>query len=273
MGNRALLREKNLCIKRCRHGLMMFYTTDRYVGLSLDCYGEFSQGEMDLLANYISPGHHVCDLGAHVGAHTLFFSRAVGPEGRVYSFEPQRGLYYLLCGNLALNGIRNVLPQNSAVGEKIHYQLVPQLDFSIQDNFAGLSLSKESQGEAVPLIPLDCMEFRDYDLIKIDVEGMEKSVLQGAEQTIRRCKPVLYVENDRDDKSPELIEQLFSLDYRLFWHLPPLFNPENFFGKKENVFGGLISANMLCLHRSHRERIPSGLKEVRSGTETWRSAV
>lgn len=269
MRAKALLRHKHVCLRRCRYGLMMFYTTDQYIGQSLDRYGDFSQGEMDLLAEYLSPGDCVVDVGAHVGVHTLFFAETVGPGGKVLCFEPQRGLFHLLCGNLALNGHRHVFPQNTAVGAESGCLSVPQFDFAISSNFAGLSLDRESEGDAVPVMALDEMDLGRCELIKIDVEGMEKSVLQGACETIGRCRPVLYVENDRNEQAAALIEQLFSMDYRLFWHLPPLFDPDNFLGNSDNIFGDLISANMLGLHRGESERIPSSLRQVRSAADTW----
>jgi len=78
---------------------------------------------------------------------------------------------------------------------------------------------------------------------------------RGAEQTIRRYRPVLYVENDREEKSAALIRQLLALDYRLYWHLPPLFEPRNYFGVTENVFGRIVSVNMLGLHGSIPQNI------------------
>jgi hypothetical protein len=55
----------------------------------------------------------------------------------------------------------------------------------------------------------------------------------------------LYVENDRREKSASLIRTLDTLGYTLFWHRPPLFNPHNFAGNPDNVFGRIVSVNML----------------------------
>jgi hypothetical protein len=85
------------------------------------------------------------------------------------------------------------------------------------------------------------------DFIKIDVEWMELDVLQGTALTIERCRPVLYVENDRPAKSSRLIDCLQHLGYLLYWHTPTLFNPANYLGETENVFGDIVSLNMLCL--------------------------
>jgi len=48
----------------------------------------------------------------------------------------------------------------------------------------------------------------------------------------------------------KLIRSIMDLDYRLFWHTPPLYNPENFNSNQHNMFGNICSFNMLCIHKS-----------------------
>ncbi len=73
---------------------------------------------------------------------------------------------------------------------------------------------------------------------------------------------MLYLENDRADRSPELIRYVDALGYEMYWHLPALYSPQNFFGNSQNVFGNIISQNMLCIHRDQPhdmqgfERVP-----------------
>jgi len=66
---------------------------------------------------------------------------------------------------------------------------------------------------------------------------------------IERFGPALYVENDREDRSVDLIRYIDSLGYDQFWHLPPLYDPDNLFHNAQNVFGNIVSRNMLCLRR------------------------
>ena len=58
---------------------------------------------------------------------------------------------------------------------------------------------------------------------------------------------MIYVENDRADQQPVLIALLAELGYEQYWHVAPLFNAANFKGATEDVTGGVISLNMLCL--------------------------
>jgi len=86
-------------------------------------------------------------------------------------------------------------------------------------------------------------------------------VLRGSAKLISKFKPVLYVENDRVEQSENLMRLIASFGYRLFWHLPPLFNPRNFYGQSENLYGDTVSCNMLCLHRDAGAS-PGGLEEI-----------
>ncbi len=97
----------HLRISRCRHGHMLYNLQDVYIGRSFDLYGEFSQGEVRLFSQILQPGMVALDVGANIGAHTVWMARAVGPTGRVIAFEPQRSIFEMMCANLAINAIGN----------------------------------------------------------------------------------------------------------------------------------------------------------------------
>jgi FkbM family methyltransferase len=266
MQNRA-----NVALKDCRHGRLMFYRTDQYVGRSLDVYCEFSELEADLFAELLKPGAVAVDVGANVGAHTLRMAKAVGPAGMVHAFEPQRALYYMLCGNMALNECSQVHTYHAAVGSASGEVCVPIFDYASGGNFGGVSLAYGmwKEGEPVPVVTLDSLRLKKCDFMKIDVEGMEREVLAGAEDLLAGHRPVLYVENDRPEKSTMLIQWILDRGYRLFWHLTPLFNPSNVAGKIDNVFPNIISVNMLGIAAERCGEI-IGLREITSPTDNWR---
>lgn len=234
-------------LKTCRHGFLVFNRNDLYVGRSLDVYGEFSEAEITLLCRLARMGAVVVDVGACMGTHALALAKAVGPNGTVHAFEPQRLFFQTVCANLALNSLANVFVHHAALSDRPGTLFAPILDPCQPANFAGLSLRAEPPGEPVPAVTLDWLRLERVDLIKIDVEGMERQVLDGAVRTIERFHPVLYVENDRNELADELMARITTLGYRMYWHFPPLYNPANFLKNPENVFGEVVSLNLLCL--------------------------
>ncbi|MBF0370626.1 MAG: FkbM family methyltransferase [Magnetococcales bacterium] len=231
-----------------RLGHMLYNRHDLYIGRSLQLYGEYSHGETLIFQILARPDFTVLDIGANIGYHTLFFARKVGPRGQVIAFEPQRMIHQLLCANMALNSIPNVWCHQAAVGAAAGSITVPALDYGTETNFGGLGLDVEGTvGETVAMMTVDSLNLARCHFIKIDVEGMELAVLEGAQQTIRKHRPILYLENDRQDKSPPLISWLLGEGYRLYWYLTPLYNADNYLKNKENIFGIIRSVNVLAV--------------------------
>ncbi len=248
-----------------KYGYCIYNKNDVYIGRSIEAYGEFSGLESEIFGEFCTNGSVAIEVGANIGVHTQALSRVVGERGIVLAFEPQRLSFQTLCANLAINSITNVFAYNLAVSQSASEILVPELDYSKQNNFGGISLENVQKGIRISAIPLDSLQsqLRKVDFIKIDVEGMEQEVLLGAKEILALHKPVLYIENDRQEKSQKLIELLWNLGYTLYWHLPPLFNPNNFFKNPKNIFGNTISVNMVCLHKHHNFDLKKyGLKEV-----------
>lgn len=233
--------------KRCRHGAFLFNARDRYIGRSLDLYGEYAELELQLLLRLIKPGDIAVDAGANIGTLSVPMARRVGPEGWLLAVEPQRLAHQLLCANVAANGLANVVTHWCGLGAAPAEAVVPAIDYTRDNNYGGVPLRNGGNGERVPIVTLDSLALPSCALIKIDVEGMELDVLRGASETIRRHQPRLFVENNGTDRSPPLISWLLEQNYRLYWHITPLFNPRNFANASEDVFANLHSTNMLCL--------------------------
>jgi FkbM family methyltransferase len=254
-----------------RHGMFIANPRDTFVGRSLVRYGEFSELEWRAIDQLTPEGRAVIEVGANIGVHTVALARKVGPRGFVHAYEPQPIVFQNLCANLALNGLTNVHAVLAACAGAPGMIAVPRIDYSVAANFGGIALAdlpKDRAGSVgVPVVRLDdAYDGRRPALIKIDVEGMEHSVLEGAAGLIERHRPALYVENDRPEKSRELLTLVFDLGYRAWWHLPPLFNPGNFAGESENLFGRTMSVNMICIPKERQANI-SGLREIESAAE------
>jgi FkbM family methyltransferase len=257
-------------LARTRHGLMLFNRHDAYIGKSLNELGEFSEAETDVFRQLIRPGSTVVEAGANIGAHTVALARLVGEGGAVHAIEPQRIVFQTLCANMALNSLTNVHCHQAAVGERPGSIRVPTLNFSQPNNFGGLSLGQYQEGEEVPVITIDSLRLGRCDFLKVDVEGMELPALRGAKETIGRHRPILYVENDRAEKSAELIGAILGMGYKLYWHLPPYFNRANYYASAANPFANLVSVNMLGVHASVSANI-QGLPPIDSPHSDWRT--
>jgi FkbM family methyltransferase len=145
---------------------------------------------IEVLEEHVRPGSVAIDVGAHIGTHTLTLARLVGPSGRVYAFEPVRKTYRELRRNLELNGVTNVVALRYALGRGA--PSVIEMNPIHEGEEGGTSVGHG--GDRVELRTLDSFGFEGVSLVKIDVEGFELPVLDGAEDTIRRNRPVLVVE-------------------------------------------------------------------------------
>ena len=156
----------------------------------------------------------VLDIGANFGVFTLALARCVGPRGKVHAFEPQRVLFHMLAGSVALNSLTNVFCHHLAVGDREGSVEIPQFDYSQPLNFGSIEFTAEqreplnqqrrhdpARAEYVALSTIDRLALPQVHLMKIDAEGMELQVLIGAAQTLRRCRPVLYLEFLKSDKA------------------------------------------------------------------------
>jgi FkbM family methyltransferase len=246
---------------------MLVNRNDYFMGQSLLVYGECSELELAFLMTLAKQPGLVVEVGANMGIHTIPLAAALAKDNRaLYAFEPQPVIFQQLCANLALNGLTNVRAFPYACGRQNGALMFEVPDYTKPGNFGATRLkdveATPSRREIVQCVRLDDLLGEGLvGLIKIDVEGLEREVLEGCAGILARCRPFLYVENDQLDKSPELIQWLFDHEYRLWWHVPPLFNPDNFREVAENRYGAVVSVNMFGMHKSSAIHI-EGMPEI-----------
>jgi len=159
----------------------------------------------ELLKQILQEGFICLDIGAHIGTHTLKMSKLVGPRGQVIGFEPTPKLFQELCYNLALNQINNTQALPVALGHQMQDVRVVELHTLNEgmnmtiENVIYISEANKKTFESytldiVPCLTLDSLQFEKIDFIKIDVEGSELSVLYGAQKTLHKLKPILFIE-------------------------------------------------------------------------------
>lgn len=244
--------------KDTRHGRLTYPANDKWIGQSLDWYGEYSEQECDAICStMIEPGDVVVEVGANIGGLSVPIAKRLGPSGKLICFEPQHEIYGLLCANLSRNcKDRCWEAHESAVGDQTGRIAMQVMDYDgDQINIGGCEVG---HGEAsARIMRLDELGLERLDLLKADVEGFEADVLRGARETIKRCRPRLYVECDRQDKRTELLELIDELGYAAWWHMPPLFNPYNHAGIRDNSFGRTVSINVFAAPREKNPDVPT----------------
>jgi FkbM family methyltransferase len=168
-------------------------------------------------------GTEIVDIGANNGHFTVEFAHFVGDNGRVYAFEPQRILFQQLCGNIFLNGLDNVFAYNSAIGHQSGTIQVENLDFHGDGpkNFGNSHVfsGMENHNNISQMWKLDDIEFQNLSLIKLDVQGFEPYVIEGADVTIWKHRPYIFIEIEEEQlekygfTEDHVIKQFERLDY------------------------------------------------------------
>jgi FkbM family methyltransferase len=189
------------------------------VGFSLLNTGTFEPAEiafvkqlLDLKRGYCGDGVRVLDIGANIGVHTVSWARHMAGWGTVLAVEPQEPLFYALCGNIVINNCANAKALWAACGATDGCIDIPQPDYMQPGTFGSLELRKAAVNEdigqpvdyennlaTVPILRVDSLREERVDLIKIDVENMEPEVLEGACETVLRCRPLLMVETFKSE--------------------------------------------------------------------------
>jgi FkbM family methyltransferase len=243
---------------QCKHGLMSWYNEDELVGYALDLYGEYSEGEVEVFRKILKPGDTAIDVGANIGAFTVPMARLVGESGKIYAFEASNKNLELLRKNVAdnrLDGIVEVIPKAASDGPG-------PLKISKQDALHAYTSGYDGGNEfEVDAQRIDDLNLQKCRLIKIDVDRHELQVIRGARETIKGCRPILYVENESDEHRKQLIAEIVELGYRLYWHRPFQFHKDNYRGEKRNFFGRLVSLMNVCVPYEAGYELP-GLDEV-----------
>jgi len=150
--------------------------------------------------NLIKKGIVFFDVGANIGYYTLQASPRTGFEGKVFSFEPVSATYGKLVENISLNSLKNVFPQKLIVYEKeCELEILPgDCGNTGSAKLAPANSASRSDAEKVRAVTLDSFVKENgvdrIDVVKIDVEGSEFSVLRGMKNILSEMNPKLLIE-------------------------------------------------------------------------------
>jgi FkbM family methyltransferase len=258
--------------KQTRHGFMLYNPND-FLGHTLDKYGDWAYSEIDMLKQLIQPGFVILDVGANIGTHTLSFAQLTGSNGFVYAFEPQRILFEFLCANIVINNHLNVLPMMAGVGEAPGEIIIPLINPFAKTNAGSINIEGHNAGDKVPLITIDSLNLKRCNLLKVDVEGMERKVLLGARETIGRARPLMFVENNTPENSGALIQLLIEMDYKCWWFFSEYKNREDIQGRPFKPGEGFKpDFNLLCIPAEVNMNV-TGFQPVLGTDDTGAAAI
>ncbi len=220
-----------------RFELHPYYWIDR----SILAFGGYDLPLLRFLHERLRPGAVCLDVGANLGQVSVHMAALVGPEGRVLSFEPLPHVRERLLRHVAANGV--------AAWVEVHPLALSNTSGTATFHFAEPAVTNQGMGSLVmgghPSLALRCevrtVRLDDFlaerriehvDWIKMDVQGAEPLLLDGARATLTRCSPELLVEVDPVDlraggsTSRALLVALGELGYRAFAVGPSGLGPE-----------------------------------------------
>ncbi|MBE9525081.1 MAG: FkbM family methyltransferase [Chloroflexi bacterium] len=164
------------------------------------------------------PGFTVLDIGANIGAHALRLSMIIGEFGKVYAFEPTNYAYQKLVYNISLNQFKNIIPIQIVLSDK--NLLRQSIHFRSSWPTKGNPVEQESIVDFTKLDDWCKRENLEHvDLIKLDVDGNEYSIIKGAESLLTSQHPLILMEVWGPNFSNELKNPfilLKQLGYRFF---------------------------------------------------------
>jgi len=187
------------------------------VGSGIHSYwlGTYEIEKQMAIKAFIKPRMRVFDIGANAGFYTLSFSRLVGIQGQVWAFEPFAENAANILRHTKLNYLQNVVLMQVVVADR-----TGMVGFQATNNNAMGAISEEKQYR-VPAVSLDNLLADQLvpvpDLIKIDVEGAESLVLEGAKSILDKKKSILFIALHGDEQKQRCQEILESSGYNIFF--------------------------------------------------------
>lgn len=181
-------------------------------------------GTIDWLMRTVQQGDVVYDIGANIGVYTLFAARLVGPLGTVYAFEPHIANASALFENVLLNGLQHIVKVSTcALGERMAMDLFNYVSLRRGSSGSQAGHTTGETGESFEpalreikaCVPLDAIsDLRKPDVIKLDVDGNELSILKGAKQLLLSAAPRSLQVEMRGSNAEQVKFFLATMGYR-----------------------------------------------------------
>lgn len=245
----------NKLIPSTHRGITIYTLANDGIGRNLINDTEWEPHIIRFLENNLKAEDTFVDIGSNYGWHSIMASKMCN---NIHSFEPQKLMYEIQKKTLLKNSLKEKIHlYNTAIGETEKETQMNQIDYD-SDNINIGDLSIGIGGEKIKVKTLDSYNIERVDIIKIDVQGYEKMVLQGSLKVIENHRPLLIVEVEEfqllkfNYNSSDLFNMIRGLGYEIYlldYHYPsdhicvPLEKIEEF--QNNNNIVELLESNTL----------------------------
>lgn len=148
----------------------------------------------EVLREIIKPGYHVIEAGACWGYYTIYLSKLVGNLGKVYAYEPQTEAFRILTENLKLNHCENVICYNKALMNSQNEITIRRKEGNLLFSSTAKNFEEFYVEEMAEAVRLDDFKLAKCDVLRVDIEGAEYSLIEGSEKTIKKLSPIIIIE-------------------------------------------------------------------------------
>jgi FkbM family methyltransferase len=199
------------------------------IDLSIYLLGRFEPASVRCYSRIVKPGQVVLDVGANIGAHTLPLAQLVGDAGKVIAYEPTRFAFSKLQQNVCLNEAiaARVLPVQAMLVSASSVPLKPQLYSSwpleptqnVHSEHRGRLMDTSGAFAATLDAEMSRLAVERVAFVKLDVDGHECDVLEGAQATLTRDRPPIlmelapYVFSERAGDFDRMLRLIWALGY------------------------------------------------------------
>ena len=236
------------------NGLKFLLNTHDYIGWNIFFLGEYENDTNLVLKEYVKPGMTVIEAGANNGSESVIIAHLLGPTGHLFAFEPFEKVARILNINILINNCDSIITlEKLALGsseETIEFY-IPKENVSNQGEASKYPFSSTFDSIHVKQTKLDqwvkTKNVSRVDFIKMDVQGAEMDILEGARNTIKLMKPVIYLEADAIQSSngnsnlDTLYRNLIELDYEIYTYIDNK--------KTKLLYNNIMSGNWLAIPR------------------------
>lgn len=229
-------------------GEMLVYKNDTIVSGALALYGEYSYAELEIISKWLDSSSLHLDIGTNVGYHALAIHKLVGCD--VMGFEPQPNHFAIAAFNTR---DKNIQLSMTAVGNITSTIRISNFLPDEKENYGEIHITDDVDGIEVPIITIDDLNLDRCSSMKIDVEGFELNVLEGANNTIDKFRPIIQYEATEFEKDNEMWRKchafLEAKDYKQYWvacRVKPE-GRENFKNSEDNPYGHVTVSNILAI--------------------------